>query len=79
MAKETYEQKAEKLKRIGIEINTEFEISPQAEAIIKSMEDFNTLHFMAWWKKHYGIINGMHLHHYFSVSDGINESKGIKG
>lgn len=75
MAKQTKEEKINSLKLIGKEINTDFEISPQAEKIIERFEDFPVDHFKSWWKKHYGTVNGMHLHHYLSINDGIVEAK----
>ena len=69
----TKEEVLTEIKKLGTEL-TAFELSPQAEQIIKSFDSFPYLHFKAWFKKHYGDVNGVHLHHYFSVSDGINEA-----
>ena len=74
MAK-TKEEKFESLKRIGMEINTEFEISDQAKKIIENIDGFNDEHFKAWYKKHFGLIHGGHLHQYLQSPDGIMEAK----
>ena len=77
MAKETNEEKFSKLKKIGVEFNTDFEVSPQAKAIIERIDDFPVEHFKAWWKKHFGIIHGGHMHQYLSVEDGISQAKKV--
>lgn len=77
MAKETNEEKFNKIKKIGIEINTDFELTPQAQKIIERIDDFPTDHFKFWWKKHYGTVNGQQLHHYLSVDDGIIQAKKV--
>ena len=56
---------------------TPFEIvlSPQAKAIISRMgEKFPLEHFKKWWISNFAVVGGQHLHMYFSVENGFQDS-----
>jgi len=75
MARQTKEEKFELIKKIGIEINTDFEISDQAKVIIEKIDDFPVDHFKQWFKNNYGTIHGTHMLHYLNDAKGISDSK----
>ena len=73
-----YKEKASKeFKKLG-ETKFDIQLSGQAATIIDAMEEKFTLeHFKQWWLRHYAVVNGGQLHHYFAASDGlVNAKKG---
>lgn len=46
----------------------DIKISPQAQAIITSYDNFPIDHFLNWWKEHFLVINGQQLHQYFATA-----------
>lgn len=71
-------EKFNSVKNIGKEIDFEFKLTPQAEAILDNLSDYQVEYFKLWWKKHFGTIHGGHLHQYFQANDGINEAKKLE-
>ena len=67
----TKEEKMTSIRQIGIETNTEYDISAQAKAVIKNIDNFDEVHFKKWFKAHYMHVSGSHLHDYLIAPDGL--------
>ena len=60
------EELNKKVEDLGKE-DFEMKLSPQAKRILETYPNFPWDKFSAWFKKNYCLVNGGHLHHYFTT------------